>query len=522
MIRTFAAGLLAGLGLIIVVAPAGADEKSPSIRATEVDAAHVWTPEEAATIAFDRFLRALPPGEMVRLGPGTFQRPFELSSGLSLQGAGADRTVIETLAGPRAIKLAGTDSDPVTLAGLRVRQPGQLEPARSEGAMVELKGPGAVTDVVIGPIRHAGITVIGDVDVEKIRITGALRGGLRAFRLPPDAVVDGLVVEGVEEGFDLTILRDTGGTYRNLELAGDGDGAIVIQGGLSAPVFEGLDTFTLNDILYEKRAAPREKVTDEVLEKLVEAQRPRPPADMAEARARRFYQHHERQLPVRRELSRTYNRAIAEAGADSGGRADALSAYLRALIGGYGPEGYDPWVDPVVRRELAWFLDAHGPETTFDVIETLPDDLRAGREYYLMMFEPLAREDLVAVGEKREAQRVAAMRKKAFAGVREKLAAGAKPVALAEAFLAATRRYFALQKEHQDVWKVDVEALAPDVAVVFAEVLEKAGAPAVAAVLEAFPNVGTDELPGRRVFLTPLSSGDRRAVLRALRDRRAP
>jgi len=487
---------------------------------------HIWTPDEVNdSIEFHRAVNLLAPGDVFRLGPGTYAT-FSLPAGVSVLGAGIDETII-------ALEHRGPRFDArdyqATFADLTLRRVSEEAPEGDYYVALSLSGNWTVRNVRVGPFPGSGVSLQeGTFTVENLSIIDCpIRCGLRTENFHPDSVVDGLTVSGMEEGFDLELAYNSGGTFRNLDLSGDGDGAITIGGWASCPIFEGVDSFILNDILYEEGAEPRAEVAAEDIERLRKllappVYDPEDPwaVDQNMLRARAFDDHQRAQRIPRIEFARAYYAAL-EADPSEPAVTTALRTYLEQLVATYSDEHYDPGVDGEASVELAWFGKTFGPEAALAVIDGLPQPGHRDPEddYYFDSFDEATQ---TAVRELRiaaeNAQRATAA-DEAFAAYYTALKNSESPEAMGEAFLAGTQSYFDALKQQFDVYQLNFEPYLEPVLAAFKRAADSNDAETLAAILVRFPATETRDLPSRRVLLRELSSEARRAVMPLLRGK---
>jgi hypothetical protein len=490
-----------------------------------------WTPEEVNSIAFFRAVHQLAPGDTIHLSAGSFPK-FELPWGLSVVGAGPDATTIlldpEHSSGPRWDAREGE----ATLSGLSIRLDGDPSPKVNYWDAILLMGNWTVRDVRIGPFPGNGaIFEQGTFTVHNLTISDCQDNGLVVQIFHPDSVVDGLTVNGTERGFDLDVRQSAGGTFRNLELTGDGDGAISIRGRTSCPVFEGVDAFILNDILYEDGAQPRDAVTEEDIARLLPSFEPaiydpNDPwkFDRTAIQARDFDLYQREQRPARTELYRQYS-AKLEASEESDTVATALRSFIEELIPTYTrlfSAQSDPWIDRVVLKELDWFARTHDPRATFAVIDGLPQPpyRQEWDDYYLYMFNESTQAAILQLRAEAETAGKEDATTQAFAAFHKALEGGsADSESLAVLFLEGAQSYYDGIRELYDIRNPKFETTSEGLVTAFNEVVATENAELLAAILARFPATETRELPSRRLLLRELPAELRRAVMPLLRGR---
>ena len=324
------------------------------------------------------------PGEVIQLGAGEFE-PFWTPTPVIIRGAGSDKTAILYPVGTRfAIEMRKLreESSAGGVEALRIGMKLPEEGAEFYGAWyaVEISGGGTIRDVVIGPWDGSAVSLKeGVFSVRHLRVENAKSSGLVFSAVEKGSLVDGLTVSGTGiDGFDLEVGNYSVVTFRNLELTGDGNGAIVVKGDSNAVVFEDLDSFTRNDILFEGGATPEGIPADEVLEAYFESE-----VYMEENEVSQGSLFKESWLSdsERRKVARDYGEALAKAvGVDA--HAAALVAYINALsplCDGSGPQAY--FIN-TLRIELTEFIAAHGLAAFKEIFFDLPSRGRDKWEYY--------------------------------------------------------------------------------------------------------------------------------------------
>lgn len=358
--------------------PSGNETQEEAGRGTSTEAKElvVWTPEQG--LELQRAAIAAEPREVIQLGEGVFE-PFWTPSPVLIRGAGRDKTSILYPVGSRfAVLFMGGYRD----SGLEALHVGMKPLADGEsfhGAWnaVEFSGSGTLRDVSIGPWDGKAVSLErGIFSVENLRIEDA-KYGVSISVAEKGSVVDGLVVSGTSaDAFDLDVQNFSAATFRNLELSGDGNGAIAVAGDSNALVFENLDTFTRNDILYEGGATTEGIPADDVLGLYYDSH------DYF-GYAESFLDLEEKWAsnPERREAARKYVKALESANSaeEHGAALVSYITELSPLCRGRDPQNY--FINTLLIEQTA-YIEAYGLDAFKKIFFDLPPRDWMKWEYY--------------------------------------------------------------------------------------------------------------------------------------------
>lgn len=468
----------------------------------------VWTPEEVETLAFERALEAYAPGTVVRLGPGEF-RAFALPKGLSLAGdpGGGTTLVIPSFEeGWVQPVVVWSGPTPLSVRDLRIRYDGP-EPKDPWDCSMRMIGGGTVENVVFDVAPISGLELSrGRFEARYLEFVSFGAIGLNGAHVHPDSVVEATSFAVGGDQATIHLQSDSGGTFRDLTLP---DGAsLTVSGDRSAPVFQGIDPFILNDTQYLYGAQPYyDETPPEAIEALREAIA-NPPVDFDRARAEDFVQHAFRQHAHRAELARDYLGEIEDA-TDAEVAQEVLSKYIAALNQTYSYESHDPWIDSIAYREMDWFFDTYGAGPTLDLIKLLPERSDGDGAYYYFLLPPEKSDALRAEMQRQAKARQAAKRTSHFATFEQACSEDASPEAIADAFLSGA------EAAHE----ADLNSSNKVISDAFSAAADTLEADALATILARFPTAAEPYgLPDQRTLLRALPSAARRDVVGALRS----
>jgi hypothetical protein len=352
-------------------------------------AATLRVPQDYSLI--QRAAWAAAPGDTIAIAEGTFFENVVVTKSVTIQGAGAGKTIIAAKDRAEAVLAIDANGGASAVQNLTLRHEPEPQlpspPVNSEEPPVEHAANGltaydgeiTVKNVAIEKPSGTGAAFNeAKITVEHLSIASAQSAGLSLYKIAEGSSVNGLTVSETAAGYDLTA-SDIVVEFKNLKLDGKGTGFIQITGAKTAAKFPDLPAALKEKISWEDGASPdgqpkEEKKTGEKTEG-EEGNTPLEGESMdpySEHRQGQRDEHQRLSEPARRVLARELQAALKDK-SDAASYAAALGTYFKGLMETYQPgETADFGVDRAISGEMRVFYERFGATALADAIAQWP------------------------------------------------------------------------------------------------------------------------------------------------------